>query len=114
MSESKTIHRSEPKAQVPFWRTLQSNGRRKHVGKFGIDWGKRGVYDTRNALNELTGKEWTFFLNSIWIKAYPPVADRCGFDLRKVHPCPKPPLLMRDIILFFTKRDQYVLDPFAG
>jgi DNA modification methylase len=76
--------------------------------------GERGVYDRRNRLNELTGKEWTFFLNSVWVKAYPPVADRCGFDLRKIHPCPKPPLLMRDIILFFTKAGQWILDPFAG
>ncbi|MGO8810991.1 MAG: DNA methyltransferase [Candidatus Sulfotelmatobacter sp.] len=106
--------KGESGTKVPYWRTTQSNGRRKPVGKFGVDWGVRGVYDTRNPLNELTGKEWTFFLNSIWIKAYPPVADRCGFDLRKIHPCPKPPLLMRDIIQFFTKRDQWILDPFAG
>jgi DNA modification methylase len=93
---------------------MPSNGRHKRVGKFGIDKGDRGVYDRRNPLNELTGREWTFFLNSVWVKAYPPVADRCGFDLRKIHPCPKPPLLMRDIILFFTKREEWVLDPFAG
>lgn len=99
---------------IPFWRSQPSNGRKKPVGKYGVDLGERGVYDKRNALNELTGKEWTFFLNSIWVKAYPPVADKCGFDLRKVHPCPKPPLLMRDIILFFSKRDEWLLDPFAG
>ncbi len=99
---------------IPFWRTIASKGRRAPIGKFGIDLGERGVYDKRNPLNEMTGKEWVFFLNSIWIKAYPPVADRCGFDLRKIHPCPKPPLLMRDIILFFTKRNEWILDPFAG
>ena len=99
---------------VPFWRTIPSNGRPERVGKFGIDMGDRGTYDERNKLNEMTGKEWVFFLNSIWIKAYPPVADECGFDLRKIHPCPKPPLLMRDVILFFTKRGQWILDPFAG
>jgi DNA modification methylase len=112
MSKHKQI--LSPKDEVPFWHTIKSNGRKKHKGKFGVDLGERGIFDKRNFLNELTGKEWTFFLNSIWIKAYPPVADRCGFDLRKVHPCPKPPLLMRDIILFFTKRDQWILDPFAG
>jgi DNA modification methylase len=113
MSKLKTPQ-ARTKSVIPFWRTIQSNGRRKRVGKFGVDLGERGVYDSRNPLNELTGKEWTFFLNSIWIKAYPPVADQCGFDLRKIHPCPKPPFLMRDIILFFTKRRQWVLDPFAG
>jgi len=101
-------------ASIPFWRTEQSKGRKKPIGKFGVDQGERGVYDTRNPLNDLTGKEWTFFLNSLLIKAYPPVADQCGFDLRKIHPCPKPPYLMRDIILFFTKAGQRVLDPFAG
>lgn len=106
--------KNEGNENLPFWRTMQSNGRRKPVGKYGIDMGERGIYDTRNKLNELTGKEWIFFLNSILIKAYPPVADKCGFDLRKVHPSPKPPNLMRDIILFFTKKDQWVLDPFAG
>lgn len=104
----------EVEADVPFWRTTPSNGRRKPIGKYGVDMGERGVYDVRNPLNELTGREWTYFLNSILIKAYPPVADQCGFDLRKVHPCPKPPFLMRDLILFFTKKDQWILDPFAG
>ena len=112
---SKPVTRSsQENTQIPFWRTIESNGRRERVGKFGVDLGERGVFDTRNSLNEMTGKEWTFFLNSIWVKAYPPVADRCGFDLRKIHPCPKPPLLMRDAVLFFTKRDQWILDPFAG
>jgi DNA modification methylase len=101
-------------ATIPFWRTTPSNGRRKPVGKYGVDMGDRGTYDTRNPLNELTGREWVYFLNSILIKAYPPVADQCGFDLRKVHPCPKPPYLMRDLILFFTKQDHWILDPFAG
>lgn len=103
-----------PKEKVPFWRAMPSNGRRKRVGKYGIDLGERGVYDTRNTLNELTGREWTYFLNTVWVTAYPPVANEHGFDLRKIHPSPKPPKLMRDIILFFTKRDQWVLDPFAG
>jgi DNA methylase len=99
---------------IPFWRELPSSGRRPRKGKFGLDLGERGVYDVRNPLNELTGREWTYFLNSVWVTAYPPVADQCGFDLRKVHPSPKPPYLLRDIISFFTKRGEWVLDPFAG
>ncbi len=110
MSKSARKHNTS----IPFWRVIPSNGRRKHVGKFGVDLGERGVYDKRNVLNELTGKEWTYFLNSVLIKAYPPVADQCGFDLRKIHPSPKPPNLMKDIILFFTKRAEWIMDPFAG
>ena len=102
-------------SNVPFWRVLSSNGRPTQVGKFGVNLGERGTYDRRNRLNELTGKEWTYFLNSVWVTAYPPVAGKSSaFDLRKVHPSPKPPELMRDIILFFTKRRQKILDPFAG
>jgi DNA modification methylase len=100
---------------VPFWRTLKSNGRRERVGKFGVDLGQRGIYDKRNQLNDLTGKEWIYFLNSVWVTAYPPIAGKSSaFDLRKVHPSPKPPELMRDIILFFTKPGQKILDPLAG
>ena len=113
---SKLVRHVKPvtEQEVPFWRTTVSNGRRKPVGKYGKDLGERGIYDIRNPLNELTGREWIYFLNSVLIKAYPPIADRCGFDLRKIHPSPKPPTLMQDIILFFTKRNQWILDPFAG
>jgi DNA modification methylase len=104
----------ENNTEIPFWRNTKSNGRKKPVGKYGIDFSERGIYDTRNPLNEMTGKEWVYFLNSVWVTAYPPVADKCGFDLRKIHPSPKPPQLMKDLILFFTKRDQWILDPFAG
>jgi DNA modification methylase len=100
---------------LPFWRTAKSNGRHKRVGKYSVDFGERGTYDKRNDLNELTGREWTYFLNSVWVTAYPPTAGKdTGFDLRKIHPSPKPPELMRDVILFFTKRNQWILDPFAG
>ncbi|GAH47188.1 unnamed protein product, partial [marine sediment metagenome] len=99
---------------VPYWRVMKSNGRRPRVGTNGIDLGIRGIYDKRNMLNDLTGREWIYFLNSVWVTAYPPVADTIGFDVRKVHPSPKPPQLMRDIIHFFTKKHEWILDPFAG
>lgn len=106
---------SQENDTTPFWRTIKSNGRPERVGTYGIDLGERGVYDSRNKLNELTGKEWLYFTNSVWITAYPPSAGKkSAFDLRKIHPCPKPPELMRDLIRFFTKRDQWALDPFAG
>lgn len=114
LTQNRKLPRPRRAGKIPFWRALPSNGRRPQVGKYGVDLGDRGTYDRRNVLNELTGKEWTYFLNSVWIAAYPPVADRCGFDLRKIHPAPKPPNLMRDIILFFSKRNQWILDPFMG
>jgi len=107
--------KNNDKQEIPFWREEKSSGRKKRVGKYGIDLGERGVYDTRNSLNELTGREWIYFTNSVWVTAYPPIAGKkTGFDIRKIHPSPKPPELMRDIIQFFTKRYQWILDPFVG
>ena len=100
---------------TPFWRIDTSGGRKKRVGKFGVDCGARGIYDKRNNLNELTGREWVYFLNSVWITAHPPIAGKdTAFDLRKIHPSPKPPELLREIIEFFTKRQNKILDPFSG
>ena len=31
-----------------------------------IDQGKRGIYDKRNKLNDLTGKEWLSLSSSTW------------------------------------------------
>lgn len=87
----------------------------KRVGKNGIDMGERGIYDKRNKLNELTGKEWVFFTNSVWITGYSPTAkDNVGLKYRKIHPSPKPPALLKEIIEFFSKADGKILDPFCG
>lgn len=107
------------------------------VKKYGRDLGERGIYDIRNPLNDLTGREWTHFINSVietdfssnedelelWkflqdsvIPTYYTTNgnDSIGHKLRKVHPSPKPPALMKTIINFFTKADGWVLDPFVG
>lgn len=87
----------------------------KRVKKYGIDLGERGIYDTRNKLNELTGKEWVYFTNSVWITGYSPTAkENIGLKYRKIHPSPKPPGLLKDIIQFFTKSNSLIFDPFAG
>jgi len=80
-----------------------------------VDTGKRGSYDKRNKLNELTGKEWIYFTNSVWITGYSPTAiENVGLKFRKIHPSPKPPGLIKDIISFFTKSKALILDPFVG
>lgn len=87
----------------------------KKIGKNGVDLGERGVYDKRNKLNELTGKEWLYFTNSVWVTGYSPTAiESVGLKHRKIHPSPKPPGLLKDIIEFFTKSDGKILDPFVG
>lgn len=107
------------------------------VKKYGRDLGERGVYDIRNNLNELTGKEWIYFINSmhetdlasnkkdyeLWKFLQNSIIptryvtngiNSVGHKLRKIHPSPKPPTLMRDLINFFTKRGDWILDPFMG
>ncbi|MEO0124007.1 MAG: DNA adenine methylase [candidate division WOR-3 bacterium] len=71
--------------------------------------------DKKNQLNDLSGREWVYFLNSVEVTAYS-TKGKEGFchELRKKHPSPKPPQLMKKIIEFFTKHDQWVLDPFMG
>jgi DNA modification methylase len=102
-----------------------------------INMGDRGFYHKKNPLNDLTGKEWIYFTNSMletdfdneeefkdWLNYISDsvidtrysTSGEDGFEhkLRKQHPTPKPPQLMRDIIAFFTKEEQTVLDPFMG
>jgi DNA modification methylase len=77
-----------------------SNGKKFHIG---------------NPLNDLSGGEWTFFLNSVISTRYPTSGpESYAHHLRKIHPSPKPPQLMRNIIEFFTKENEIVLDYFMG
>lgn len=72
---------------------------------------KRGVvlpdgrkYHLDNKLNDLTGREWTFFINSVFSTHYPTRGEEAyAHHIRKIHPTPKPPQLMRDLIRFFSK-----------
>ena len=74
-----------------------------------------GRLDPRNRLNDLTGREWLYFQNSVWDTRFKRAGKNAhAFDLRKAHPSPKPPELLAEIIRFFTKADGKVLDPFAG
>jgi len=64
-----------------------------------------------NKLNDLTGSQWLYWTNTIYETNFPP--DRTH-KCRKVHGAMKPPELMAEIIKFFTKKGEEVLDPFAG
>lgn len=64
-----------------------------------------------NALNDLSGREWLYWTSTIYETCFPPdVTHR----LRKEHGAMKPPELMAEIISFFSKPGELVLDPFAG
>jgi len=72
-------------------------------------------YHAKNRLNDLSGGEWTFFLNSVINTRYPTTGeDGFAHHIRKEHPSPKPPQLMEEIIKFFTKEGELVFDYFMG
>jgi DNA modification methylase len=64
-----------------------------------------------NRLNDLNGSQWLYWTNSIYETNFPP--DQT-FPRRKAHGAMKPPELMAEIITFFTKAGEVILDPFAG
>ncbi|MDX4028687.1 DNA methyltransferase [Aliarcobacter skirrowii] len=77
-----------------------NNGKKYHIG---------------NKLNDLSGAEWTFFLNSVVNTRYSTNGeDGYAHHIRKIHPSPKPPQLMKQIIEFFTKENEIVFDYFMG
>ncbi|WP_254523805.1 DNA methyltransferase [Natrinema caseinilyticum] len=71
----------------------------------------RGVYDERNRVNDLTGKEWKYATKSVIPESYPPDLQH---DLRSEHGGQKPPRLCAELIGRFTSAGDTVLDPFAG
>lgn len=72
-------------------------------------------YQLNNTLNHLSGGEWTYFTNSVINTAYKTTgADAYAHKIRKIHPTPKPPQLMKEIITFFTKEGELVFDYFMG
>ncbi len=72
-------------------------------------------YHLKNPLNDLSGGEWTFFLNSVINTRYTTNGeDSFAHHIRKIHPSPKPPQLMQEIIKFFTKENELILDYFMG
>jgi DNA modification methylase len=93
LDESRIVGSSKQVLQTP-------DGKKYHLG---------------NPLNELSGGEWTFFLNSVLSTRYPTSGpESFAHHIRKIHPSPKPPQLMKSIIEFFTKKNEHVLDYFMG
>ncbi|NLC76538.1 MAG: hypothetical protein GX750_02825 [Clostridia bacterium] len=64
-----------------------------------------------NLLNDLSGSQWLYWTDTLYLTNFPPDATH---HLRKKHGAMKPPELMAEIISFFTKKNELVLDPFAG
>jgi len=64
-----------------------------------------------NQLNDLSGSQWLYWTDSIYLTNVPPDVTH---SLRKKHGAMKPPEVMADMIRFFTKKGEIILDPFAG
>lgn len=72
-------------------------------------------YQLNNSLNDLSGGEWLNFTRSVVSTWYPTNGrESYAHSIRKVHPTPKPPQLMKEIIEFFTKENEIVFDYFMG
>lgn len=96
------------------WGPLQPDIKTKpkigeRVGKTGIFHGTSGIYDERNRLNNLTGKEWVIFTKS-WFIHNPPSRKKNEI----LHPAKFPESLITEFIKFFTKKGDTVLDPMVG
>lgn len=72
-------------------------------------------YQINNTLNNLSGRMWNNFTISVFSTFFPTSGkESYAHDIRKIHPTPKPPQLMKEIIEFFTKKDELVFDYFMG
>ena len=105
-----SLQASHPPPAAPQTRTASAQKTEK-TELFDEQGRSRGFYSPRNRLNDLTGKEWLYWSKSVINKPYPPNLQH---KLRSTHGGQKPPDLCGDLIEVFTKRGQWVLDPFAG
>jgi DNA modification methylase len=73
------------------------------------DIDENGNKSPNNTLNDLTGKEWLKFLKTWFIHDGPPRSND-----EVLHPAKYPETMIVEFIKFFTKKEQFVLDPFLG
>jgi DNA modification methylase len=113
---AKEVLTNEEIERLPWWVRSQIN-ESMLVGKSGdvvqVPDGRK--FHRKNKLNDLPGGQWTYFLNSVVNTRFPTNGKEAfAHHIRKIHPSPKPPQLMREIIEFFTKENELVLDYFMG
>lgn len=128
--EKKSIAKEQYKSAAPFLEVYESeaglnlpqwvNERLHEARVFGpsaqlIIFPDGKKYQINNPLNDLSASEWLNFTPSVFSTFYTTSGnDSFAYHIRKIHPSPKPPQLMRDIISFFTKENEIVLDYFMG
>ena len=103
-------------AALPNW-VKQELEKAKVIGStlrtIELEDGRR--YSLDNTINDLAGAEWTRYISSVINTRYLTKGkDSYAHHIRKIHPTPKPPQLMKELIEFFTKENEIVLDYFMG
>jgi len=86
---------------------------KQKISKNGINKGKRGIYDKRNKLNDLTSKEWIPETISVFLQKGLGAKHK-DTEIERMHPAPYSYQDVSRLINFFTKKNQKVLDPFLG
>ena len=74
---------------------------------------KKGIYSSKNILNDLTGTEWIQETSTIWYQRGLGQGHKHA-QIEKEHPAPFPYSMVERLVKFFTKKDGLVLDPFCG
>ena len=74
---------------------------------------KKGIYSSKNVLNDLTGTEWIQETTTIWYQRGLGQTHKHA-QIEKEHPAPFPYSMVERLVKFFTKKDGLVLDPFCG
>ena len=100
----------DPAVMASFVDALAAQVQNKLAATMQSPDGNNG-HHPRNRLNELTGPEWLWFTKSVLRTKYPSIL---GHNLRRKQGGNKPPQLMQELIEFFTKPGDLVLDPFGG
>jgi len=73
------------------------------------DLGERGRLSNNNKLNDMTGKEWIKFTKS-WFIHRPKRRN----EVETLHPAKYPESLVQEFIEFFSKKGQWIFEPFSG
>ncbi len=73
------------------------------------EYENNGVYNPKNKLNNLTGRDWIKFTKTWFV--HRPKARK---ENEILHPAKYPESLIKEFIEFFTKKEEWILDPFLG
>lgn len=112
----KDVLTEEQILKLPQWvRDYIDNAFFVNDGRSSIEISDGRRYCLGNSLNDLSGGEWTRNICSVINTRYSTRGeDSYAHNIRKIHPTPKPPQLMKELIEFFTKENEIVFDYFMG